>query len=99
MWGQRPTIPSTSAQESPQLPPGADQTLMLLPQLSREGPEQTHRSAHRQGRPAYAQTCACTQVHVYTQTRMKTNASVRRKRTPEGNLGIKEGLKSGRYGD
>ena len=31
MWGQRPTIPSTSAQESPQLPPGADQTLMLLP--------------------------------------------------------------------
>ena len=96
MWGQCPTIPSTSAQESPQLPPGADQTLMLLPQLGREGPEQTHESAHTQGHPAYAQTCACTLVHVYTQTRMKGSASDRRKRTPEGNLGIKEGMKSER---
>lgn len=69
---------------------------MLIPQLGQEGPEQTHESAHTQGRPAYTQTCACTLVHVYTQTQMKGSASVRRKRTPEGNLGIKEGMKSER---
>ena len=57
---------------------------MLIPQLGQEGPEQTHESAHTQGRPAY------------TQTQMKGSASVRRKRTPEGNLGIKEGMKSER---